>query len=182
MARLIVLNGAPASGKSTLARRWAAEHQMALALDIDVIRAMLGASLDDPIRSGLAARRLAVEMARRHLVDGHDVIIPQFLGREEFLGELADLAREVGVEFIEVVLIASMSDLRRRFDDRSQAAEQPEHRDAALLVEQSRSDDPLAAMHAALQAVIDRRTWAHRVDVVHDDVEGTFRRLCIAVG
>lgn len=36
MTCLILINGLPASGKSTLARRCAADHSLTLALDIDV--------------------------------------------------------------------------------------------------------------------------------------------------
>lgn len=42
MARLVLINGAPASGKSTLAQMYVDEHPLTLALDIDVVRAMLG--------------------------------------------------------------------------------------------------------------------------------------------
>jgi predicted kinase len=43
MRSLILLNGPPSSGKSTLARRWVLGHPLALNLDIDVVRGLLGA-------------------------------------------------------------------------------------------------------------------------------------------
>ena len=42
-------------------------------------------------------------MARVVLGEGRDVVVPQFLGRAEFIGELEALAAELGVEFVEVV-------------------------------------------------------------------------------
>ncbi len=58
MPRLILVNGLPGSGKSTLARRYGDDHQLALALDIDILRSMLGRSLDEPSSVGLAERFL----------------------------------------------------------------------------------------------------------------------------
>ncbi|MBA3302830.1 MAG: AAA family ATPase, partial [Acidimicrobiia bacterium] len=41
MPRLILLNGPPGIGKSTLAQRFVDEHPLALNLDLDAVRAML---------------------------------------------------------------------------------------------------------------------------------------------
>jgi len=79
----ILLNGPPASGKSTLAQRFVDAHPFALNLDIDVVRGLLGSWLDDPLAAGSAARSLALAMAETHLLAGKDVIVPQFLGRTQ---------------------------------------------------------------------------------------------------
>ena len=47
MTRLILLNGPPGVGKSTLASRYAAQHPGALRCDIDVLRTMIGGWEDD---------------------------------------------------------------------------------------------------------------------------------------
>jgi hypothetical protein len=59
VARLVFINGAPASGKSTLAQMYINEHPLTLAIDIDVVRAMLRRWLDHPIEAGLTARCMA---------------------------------------------------------------------------------------------------------------------------
>ena len=92
MPRLIVLNGPPAAGKSTLARRWADEHPLALALNVDVLREMLGGWRADPHAAGLFARDMAVAAAGVHLAAGYDVLVPQLLARQEF----PELARSPG--------------------------------------------------------------------------------------
>jgi len=78
MTRLayVLINGAPASGKSKLAQMYIDEHPLTLAIDIDVVRSMLGRWLDHPIEAGLTARRMALEMARVQLSAGRDVLVP----------------------------------------------------------------------------------------------------------
>jgi chloramphenicol 3-O-phosphotransferase len=63
MAVLVLLNGPPATGKSTIAQRFVDARPLALNLDIDVVRGMHGRWLDDPSTAGLTARSLALIMA-----------------------------------------------------------------------------------------------------------------------
>jgi hypothetical protein len=79
MPDLVLLNGPPASGKSTLAAAWIASRPLALALDIDLVRGQLGRWRDEPTASGLAARALALSMIHVHLRAGHDVVVPQLV-------------------------------------------------------------------------------------------------------
>lgn len=102
MPRLILLNGPPGCGKSTIARMYADEHPLALNLDVDRVRDLIGGWRDDPTRGGLLARGIALAAAREHLAHGHDVVVPQFLGRVEFVDALDRLAAEVSVEFHEL--------------------------------------------------------------------------------
>lgn len=105
MPKLVLLNGPPAVGKSTLARRYADDHPLTLVLEIDTVRALLGAWLDDPQRSGWAARTIALAMARTHLQAGHDVITPQLLTRREFVEMLRETTEAAGATFHELALM-----------------------------------------------------------------------------
>jgi predicted kinase len=118
--RLILINGLPGSGKSTLGRRYLEDHKLALALDIDAIRSTLGLSLAEPAVSGLAARDLARAMTQTHLQAGHDVLVCQFLGRLEFVEVLDQLATAIGIPFIEVVLVTTVDEAVERFLRRSE--------------------------------------------------------------
>lgn len=105
MPKLILLNGPPAVGKSTLARRYADAHPLTLVLEIDAVRALLGAWLEEWQRSGTTARVLALAMARAHLEAGHDVIVPQLLVRRPFVELLQATAESAGASFYELALL-----------------------------------------------------------------------------
>jgi predicted kinase len=117
--RLILLNGPPGCGKSTLARMYVNAHPLALNLDIDRIRDLLGQWRAHAHAAGLLARAITLAAARTQLAAGHDVVIPQFLGRLTFIEQAARLAQETGAEFREVILMDSKENSLRRFADRS---------------------------------------------------------------
>lgn len=100
---LILLNGAPATGKSTLARRYVAGHPLALNLDLDLVRGLLGDWRSSPGEAGLAARAIGLAAARTHLREGHDVVVPQLVARAQFIEELAATATDAGAEFVEIM-------------------------------------------------------------------------------
>lgn len=158
VARLIALNGPPGCGKSTIARRYAEDHPPALALDVDRVRDLIAGDLGE---AGRLARDIAVAAARVHLTAGHDVVVPQFLGRPEFLDRLSALAAEVGATYHEVVLMDTKANAIRRFTERGTVQATPTE---------------LSAMHDNLQRII-----ATRSPVVIPSVEGdpthTYRAL-----
>jgi predicted kinase len=175
--RLLLINGLPGSGKSTLAARYVAERPLALCLDVDVVRGMLGAWLDRPEESGLMARRLALAMARVALEEECDVVVPQFLGRPDFIGELEALARELGAEFAEVVLVDEPLAAAARLAQRATGPMTPTQRDAHVLLERAGGLGALAGMHRRLQGVLSGRPQARRVFPVAGDVDRTYRDL-----
>ncbi len=177
VARLVLINGAPGAGKSTLCHRYVQGHPLTLALDIDVVRAMLGRWLDEPDESGLLARRMAVEMARVQLLAGRDVVIPQFLGRLEFVLVLQRLCDDVGAEFVEVVLLSDPQDAAERFTRRSAQPETAEHQNAAALLERRGGLDALPGMYDRLLQVVAARPRTRVVLTVDGEVERAYHDL-----
>jgi len=155
-------------GKSTLARRYVDDHPLALLLEIDEVRTSLGRwqELDE---SRLIARRLAVAMAEAHLRDGHDVVVPQYLGRADFIESLADLTGRAGATFAEVMLVDAEGAILDRFRARraTLAAAGADHPQADL------DDDSVAAAVAdALARLQGIRSQRPRTIVI-DAASGT---------
>ena len=180
MARLILLNGPPGSGKSVLAARYAAEHPLTLALDIDDLRRMLGGWLDHPREAGLQARRMALELARLHLSDGRDVVVPQFLGRPDFVQSLAQLCAQKRAPFVEIVLRSAAGDDEARFRRRAADPQTPAHDDSVALYERTAWTFP--QMYQAMLDVVAGRPDTVTIWTVDGDVDGAYRNLVAAVG
>jgi predicted kinase len=177
MPRLVVLNGPPAIGKSTVAGLYIRHHPLALNLDIDLVRNLLGRWRDDPQAAGLAARAIAVAAARTHLGAGHDVVVPQLLTRPELLDELAGVALELGATFHEVVLLDSRDNALRRFAERSRATVDPHHVQAHEMVERDGGEALLVAYHDRLLAFLADRPHATVLPSVAGDPVRTYESL-----
>ena len=172
---LVLLNGPPASGKSTLAARYVRDHPLALNLDVDVIRGLLGRWIGRPLDAGLAARRLALSMAASHSGDGRDVIVPQFLARPEFIEQLEALAASIGCRFVEAALITTRHDAIDWFHERSASPDNQQHVDASTLVAASTAEDPVGDMYDAFRRLLDSRPRTLLVPVVRGDIDATYR-------
>ena len=182
MPRLILLNGPPACGKSTLARRYVDEHPLALNLDVDRVRGLIGRWRDSPHAAGLLARDIALAAARAHLAAGYDVVVPQYLGRLPFIERLESLAREMDVPFHEVVLFCGKEDMLRRFAERGRTAADPSHVEAREMVERGGGFDDLPVLYDRLVSVIAARPGARVVDVVEGAVDLTYQAVLRGLG
>ncbi len=180
MTRLILINGAPATGKSTLARRYVEDHPPALDLDIDLVRRLLGGWRSDLEGAGLRARAIALAAARVHLSAGHDVVVPQLIARADFIERLASVAEETGADFREVYLRDGVDSVLRRFAARTAAAEDPTHVEAHETL--SGGEAALRAMHAKIEALIPRRPGAITVASAPGDPERTYADLLARLG
>jgi predicted kinase len=175
MPRLILFNGPPGVGKSTLAQRYSEEHRLALNLDVDRVRGLIGGWHDDPHTAGLLARSLTLAAARTHLAGGYDVVIPQFLGRTAFIDDLELLAHEAGADFHEIVLLDSKESTLRRFAERSRTSTDPAHLEARELLDRAGGLQELSAMYDRLLAVIALRPRAKIVSTSSGTIDKTYR-------
>jgi predicted kinase len=168
--RLIVLNGPPAIGKSTLAERFAEDHPPTLNLDVDRVRSLVGGWRAQPVESGSAARALALAAARAHLTAGHDVVVPQLLARPEFLVQLEELAHDVGAEFHELMLTDTRENVLDRFAARAPG---PHHHDTTAA--------DVAAFHDRLESLLANRPRARIITTSAGHVDAAYRAVLAAL-
>ena len=122
---LTLLDGPPASGKSTLASMWSEWESGPVAVDIDEIRHGVPSWPSDPMAAGLEARRRALDHIEELLRAGHDVIVPQFLLRPDFIEALAATARRARARFVECALTIERSVVIDSFIARAAAPARP---------------------------------------------------------
>lgn len=181
MARLLVLNGPPGVGKSVLAQRYLLDHPGALDLDVDRLRRFVGQWRTDPVGSASLVRAFGLGAARVHLAAGHDVVVPHYLGVVEHLDEWESLARAVGVEYREFVLLESKDRILARFAARTAAAADPVHADAQQLLDAAGGTPQLEAMYDRLLLVLTTRPQAELLAAPEGDVEATYAGLLAAL-
>jgi predicted kinase len=119
-ARLILVNGPPASGKSTVARRYVDDHEGAVLVEVDSLRMTLP-NWEEDEATRLAARDLAGAAVLEHLGAGSDVVMPQYFGRLGYIVLLEELAQEHGATFVEVILAMDAPTAIGRFRTRRRA-------------------------------------------------------------
>lgn len=170
-----MLNGPPGCGKSTLARMYVNEHPLTLNLDIDRIRGLIGRWRDAPETAGLLARAIALAAVRTHLAAGHDVVIPQFLGRATFIEHVERLAHEAGADFHEIVLLDSRENTLRHFAERSRAVADPAHVEAQEMLERRGGLDELSAMYDRLLSVLASRPTAKVVPTTSGQIKQAYQ-------
>ena len=143
-----------------------------------MFRRSLGQWGEHPERSGELARGRAIAAAERHLLGGHGVVVPQFLGRLSFVQRLEELAADVGAPFDHVVLMDDQRTATSRFFRRVLTpGATRQHQEAAAM---AGGEAGYAEMYAALLAVVEARDVAV-VPSTEGDIAGTVALVQSAV-
>lgn len=150
--RLVLVNGMPGCGKSTLARRFVHDHPGVLRVEADEIRHWIGG---DPADHAEAARHLSLAMARAHLEAGYDVVVPQLVARIDQLERFEAVALAAEAEWVPIVLHGGVVEARV-----------PDHA-VAHLVDYAHG----------LADVLAQRPDTHRIVTRHGDPDAAYRDL-----
>jgi predicted kinase len=116
--KLIVLNGFPASGKTTIAKKYIAEHSMAMSIEADAMVDNIGdwTSHKDEVRQ--LTSELTKAMLRTYLASGHDVVLPYFVTKVEEVQQFEAIAIACDADYYEFVLYNERADAIARLIQR----------------------------------------------------------------
>lgn len=112
--KLILLDGFAGVGKTTLAKRYVADHPLAMDLEGDEIIVMLGQWLTHEAEARELLFGLGKAMIRTHLASGHNVVVPCLPTNVEHQRAFEDIARSTGAQFFEVVLVTKREEAIQR--------------------------------------------------------------------
>lgn len=175
MTILILLNGPPGIGKSTLAAMYAERHTGTLNLDIDALHTFIGGWRELGGRVHDFLRPLALAMAATHLAGGNDVIVPQYVARAEAAAAFDAVVVAQGAELREIVLMDERAAALDRFDQRQDDTEWAAHNRSIVAGLGGR--EFLGGMYDQLQAHASTRSDASFVTTIPGDLEGTYAAL-----
>lgn len=178
MAYLLHLNGPPGIGKSTIARRYAAEHPGVLNCDIDVLRTLIGGWSNDFVKAGALIRPAALGMIEGYLASGQDVVLPQMLTNPAEISLFEECAARTNARFIERLLMDDCERSVARFKRRGRTdPDDPWHSAVRGIVAAQGGDDALRQWHSALRTLPDQRFGAVVIQSSEGAVEDTYQRL-----
>lgn len=171
--RLILLNGMPGVGKSTIARRYAAAHPGTLVCDVDVLRTFISGWRADFAGAGALIRPAAIGLITAYLRESGDVVLPQLMARVSEIEKFERAALDAGAEFVEVLLATDSADALRRFHDRDDGSD-PWHSTVRSLVAEDGGDASLVAYAEKLAEVTEKRPATRVISSVGGDEDGTY--------
>lgn len=102
--KCIVLTGPLGAGKTTLAVRYSAEHPLTLVVSTDELMGMVSGWLEHEDTALQMTFQFALDMTRRHLRDGYDVVLPYFVHTPAEIDAIESVASEAGAEFYAVLV------------------------------------------------------------------------------
>jgi predicted kinase len=179
VARLILLNGPPGIGKSTIAARYVTQHPGVLNCDIDVLRTLVGGWQDDFIGAGGRIRSAALALMTAYLRGGDDVVLPQLVARVAEVERFERAALEADATFVEVMLTDDVEASVARFHARPASDEL--QRVTHGVVSADGGDDALRHFHAALLEVADARPGTRLISTTGGDIDGSYAAVMAAV-
>jgi len=179
--KLIVLNGSPGVGKSTLSKRYIDNHPMTLNIDIDHIWWMMGQWQAARPASESQKFKLANAMLKTHLNEGYDVIIAQHIATLEYHRELEQIVEACDATLIEITLFCEENDAIQRCVDRGKKAGYKTGFRPGGILESEGGREKLRLMYQEMIDGAKIRKNMHYVSSVYGAEDDTYTRLLAIV-
>jgi broad-specificity NMP kinase len=173
---LILLNGPPGVGKSTIARRLRDDRPLSLLVDFDELWLLIGDWQHQEGKGQELAIAAGLAMARAHLHAGYDVIAPQLALGPDFFEAVDAIVAETASVCHEIVLTAHPERVAARFRRRRAERTSAGESDVSTNIPDDRVDDVIARAIEELTALTAARPQT-TVIATDDGVESTYERV-----
>lgn len=116
--KLVILNGPPGVGKSTIATRLHQEMPSSLLIDVDELRRTIPNYHEQREESLRRSYELTAEAIAAGLQNGHDIIIDKAISYSDTLDTFTEVGRKHNADIYEVLLFADKAVVEKRAADR----------------------------------------------------------------
>lgn len=175
IATLILLNGPPGVGKSTIARRLRDDRPLSLLVDFDELWLLIGGWKHNDKAQELAFAA-GLGMARVHLQAGYDVVAPQFAVGQDFFEAIDAMVGETSAACHEIVLTGHPERVARQFRQRRAERMLAGEIDVSDNIPDDRVDEVIASATEKLTAIAATRPHATVISA-DADVDATYVRV-----
>lgn len=160
--KLIILNGSPGVGKSTLAARLQEEIPASVLIDIDELRRGIPGYHEKREESLRRAHELAEKAIEENFTAGYDVIIDKAISYSETIDSFIGVAKKHDADVYEFLLFADKQTVQKRADDRG-------YRPGSMLTREK-----VGEMWEKSDRLRSQRQNAILIDTTHSNAEKVF--------
>lgn len=179
--KLILINGNPGMGKTTLASRYIQDYPLALNLDVDILWHMMGRWQEQLEQSQELKYRHAYALADAHLRNGYNVVVADLLETTERHEQFEFIANGHNAEFREVVLISDKDTAIERCKERARRMGYADGFRPGGVLDTHGREAKLAEMYENVLTTLGQRKNSILITPKVGDIETTYRQFLRAI-